>query len=481
MSEPTFEDYKQRVNIQDLLIDAGYTLNKRDGLRYPAYVRLDSNGKKIPGDKFIVTANGLCCFKPPVIKNFNVISFITEHPELFADYRAGMDKHRLVHLVCCRLLNQPVENIERNIVPSKHEVKPFNIQDYKIRRFQANDWDSQKQFCAFFKPRGIDLRTQCAFRHWFVLAERQGEGNVSYKNLSFPMYLPGKIDKCVGFEERGFINKDGKSYRGMAQGSNASEGLWMGSPNNTPLNKAEHVLWFESAYDAMAYYQLHIKDNPSLKNAVFLSTGGNPSVMQFNGVLKITKEATHHLCFDNDLAGNQYVMNFRDAVSKFRDSPSNVIPNDMKPFIDKLGGRMPTSKELNYLEDELYFELPEDLKKAYRIYDSAVEEAYSCQQSSLVCQDDKKAAADFAKSALEEFKKLVFERLKTDEQSSVQDIKINREIPTGGYKDFNDELLNKQQNKCLSIAETASKGNSTDGPLKIKEENEETKHHGFRR
>ena len=49
MPDLTFEDYKQRVSIQDLLIDAGYTLNKRDGLRYPAYVHLDSNGKKIPG------------------------------------------------------------------------------------------------------------------------------------------------------------------------------------------------------------------------------------------------------------------------------------------------------------------------------------------------------------------------------------------------------------------------------------------------
>lgn len=203
-------------------------------------------------------------------------------------------------------------------------------------------------------------------------------------------------------------------------------------------------------------------------------------MMQFNGVLRITKEATHHLCFDNDLAGNQYVMNFKDTVSRFHNS-SNVIPDDMKPFIDKLGGRMPTSKELNYLEDELYFELPEDLKKAYRIYDSAVQEAYSCQQSSLVCQDDKKAAGDFARSALEEFKKLVFERLKADKQSSVQEIKIYREIPTGGYKDFNDELLDKRQNSRLSIVETASDGNSDDCALEKKEENEETKQHGFRR
>lgn len=42
MSELTYEDFKQRIDIQDLLMDAGYHLNKRDGLRYPSYVRLDS-------------------------------------------------------------------------------------------------------------------------------------------------------------------------------------------------------------------------------------------------------------------------------------------------------------------------------------------------------------------------------------------------------------------------------------------------------
>ena len=65
MSELTYEDFKQRINIQEVLQDAGYRLNRKDGIRYPSYVRLDSNGRRIRGDKFIVTRNGLCCFQPP--------------------------------------------------------------------------------------------------------------------------------------------------------------------------------------------------------------------------------------------------------------------------------------------------------------------------------------------------------------------------------------------------------------------------------
>ena len=36
--EQTFTDYRSRLNIKDVLEDAGYTFYKRDGLRYPAYV-----------------------------------------------------------------------------------------------------------------------------------------------------------------------------------------------------------------------------------------------------------------------------------------------------------------------------------------------------------------------------------------------------------------------------------------------------------
>lgn len=64
-NELTYDDFLRRLTIQDVLIDAGYRLNRRDGLRYPSYVRTDSDGRRVRGDKFIVTANGQCCFQPP--------------------------------------------------------------------------------------------------------------------------------------------------------------------------------------------------------------------------------------------------------------------------------------------------------------------------------------------------------------------------------------------------------------------------------
>lgn len=36
--ELTFDDFIKRIDIQDLLMDAGYVFNRKDGIRYPAYV-----------------------------------------------------------------------------------------------------------------------------------------------------------------------------------------------------------------------------------------------------------------------------------------------------------------------------------------------------------------------------------------------------------------------------------------------------------
>lgn len=77
----TYDDFLRSLSIKDILVDAGYTLNKRDGLRYPSYVRYGSDGTRIRGDKFIVTQNGNCCFQPPEQKLYNVISFIKAFPD----------------------------------------------------------------------------------------------------------------------------------------------------------------------------------------------------------------------------------------------------------------------------------------------------------------------------------------------------------------------------------------------------------------
>lgn len=384
----SYDDFKARIDIQDVLKDAGYHFYRRDGLRYPSYVRLDSNGSRVRGDKFIVTANGKCCFQPPQQKVYNVISFITEHPDYFQEYHAGINPHHLVNLVCNRLLNHPIEQSMRNIIEPKHSVKPFDIKDYTVLKFKKHDMENVKKFYPFFKGRMIDINTQKAFASSFMLATKQSSEQKGryFKNLSFPLHIPGQTT-IVGFEERGKPRLDGTSgYKGKAFGSNSSEGLWIASPNGTALKDAKDVLWFESAYDAMAYYQLHAHKDKTLGDAVFLSTGGNPTVMQFRGVIKEAQNACHRLCFDNDMAGKQFVMNFNMELKHVKES----IPKygeDMKEYMDSL------SDKDDYLSGNEIL-LPDDVGTLYGRYETEAEEYLAMKQSGLCYEGDVKEQLD---------------------------------------------------------------------------------------
>jgi len=308
----TYDDFLRRVSIQDVLEDAGYRFYRRDGLKYPSYIRLGSDGRKVPGDKFIVNAGGWGCFHPPEQKVYNVISFIKEHQNLFSDYKPGMDKDLLVNLVCNRLLNNPVSEKDlRAIIPNRN-VKPFRLLDYRLQHLEPSDRNSQRTFDRFFGSRGIDHDTQAIFKDFFMLATKQRKDGLSFANLSFPLRVPGQ-DAVVGMEERGRERKDGKSYRGKAEGSNGTEGLWIANLTGEPLDKAKTVLWFESAYDAMARFQLdQCKDFKPY--GVYVSTGGNPTIMQIRGMLSATPRAEHFLGFDKDVAGKQFVANFKSIA-----------------------------------------------------------------------------------------------------------------------------------------------------------------------
>ena len=77
-------------------------------------------------------------------EEYNVVSFIKEHPALFAEYYEGIDLNRLVNLVCSRLLNIPFEEYEVQTVPVKQDLRPFDITDYDLHRFNPQDHEMRR-------------------------------------------------------------------------------------------------------------------------------------------------------------------------------------------------------------------------------------------------------------------------------------------------------------------------------------------------
>ena len=466
MAKLTYDDFKQRLNIQEVLVDAGYTLNRRDGLRYPSYVRLDSTGRRIHGDKFIVTANGQCCFQPPTHKNYNIIGFIKEHPEMFSDYTPGMDKDRLVNLVCNRLLNNPIEDRETKIVTERQQQADFNLEDYTLHKFEGGDKNTHKPFYPYFKSRGLNLATQFAFRKDFFIAERQGTDGKVYRNLAFPMTIPGKDETIVGLEERGRKKPDGTSYKGIAKGSNASEGLWLSSPEATKLQDAKRVFIFESAYDAMAFHQLLMgKDSnldaqakKELSHGVFASTGGNPSSRQLEGLIQTAKDATFHVGFDMDDAGYKDFNEELLANIARRDNPlaKENVKEELREYVEsfrKHPDDIPSVKDVLHPNDSQIDLLPKSLWQLYAHYETLYEDAYTMQHSRMVAPEDKEGIKAKAIEAGETFRKELADALGVKEETEAED--EEKKVSAGVDLD-------------------------ADGNVEINE-SEETKHHGMRR
>ena len=448
MAGLTYDDYLQRLTVMDVLHDAGYVRNRKDGMRYPSFVRLDEHGQRIRGDKFIVTQSGRCCFHPPVQKSYNVISLIKEFPDLFPEYTVGMNPDQLVNRVCCRLLNTPYEEKETEVREAQRELRPFDMKDYRVHSLVSGDMDSARPFYPFFKHRAIDLRTQFAFRDSFVLAERDlpGRKGVTVRNLSFPLTVPGGDGAVVGFEERGRAKRDGSAaYKGKAEGSNGSLGLWIASPAGTALKDARHVHVFESAYDAMAYYQLHRDEDKDLRKDVFVSTGGNPTRGQMQGLLRTAPVAVFHLCFDNDVAGRQFAENFM-AVAK-EEKPHSEAALAFKST--------PGHIEVDHEKESAFFNLPQEVKEQY----FKVEDLSEDLRTGYFCDEDKEDLRARIKDGYRTFFGMVDALV----------VRVERELPADGYKDFNDELIARESTAKRAVGCDLD----GDGAVETEESNEE--------
>lgn len=433
--ELTHDDFMQRLDIRDILLDAGYCQNRRFGLRLPSFIRRDGEGRRIRGDKFVITQQGKCCFQPPRQKEYNVVSFIKEHPTLFAEYREGIDPNRLVDLVCNRLLNNPIADREMRFIRPKRNVKPFDTADYDLHKFDLQDREAQKRFYHYFKNRGIDLCTQYAFHRHFCLAAKYNAGGTIHTCLAFPLTLPKGDGAVVGFEERDCVQIDGSgSYQDKAAEGNTNEGLWIASPARTPLAEAKHIYWFGSAYDAMAYYQLHQAQHQELQKAVFVSTGGKPTEKQMRGVLELTVPATQHICFDNNRQWWDFAMELQKEVCRTVYSAIEKTP-ERKPYLDSIGD----GHDLD--EGELKL-LPKNVQESYTRFDTEQDKFMSMRWNELCTPEEIKEQGNITGKCYRDYRERLREFLGIDKE---HDVAFICEEAESRHTSWNEQLLAVQR------------------------------------
>jgi len=172
--------------------------------------------------------------------------------------------------------------------------------------------------------------------------------NMGYKNIGFPFTVADSDNTVRGYEIRNF------GFKSFSAGGDKVNATWNAIFADN-RDAVKNIFFFESAIDAMSFYELKKNDKLDMENAVFISSGGFPCVEQFSHVLKGFPDTVKlFACHDNDLAGHLYDIllacvrakqtciknKLNESVEFITKEDTFTLPNDrvtLKNFLHKAG------------------------------------------------------------------------------------------------------------------------------------------------
>lgn len=208
----------------------------------------------------------------------------------------------------------------------------FRIEDYEVRQLD----DNGRNF--LIDGRNLSPSTVDLFRPFIRSVAYTGRGR-RFFNVAFPYRVPGQEAVC-NFEMRNY------KYKGHCAGGNKQDAAWVVQFSNEPWD-VEFVYMFESAIDAMSFYELNSAILVSrLPNVAFVSFGGSLTRAQILVLKRHFEAARFVCCFDNDESGVRYDIttacalgditlqrSIRNGIVEFICNGRNFsIPNDSLTF-----------------------------------------------------------------------------------------------------------------------------------------------------
>lgn len=295
---------KSKVGIDDIAYDLGYRLDKKAGVgKYFELVLGDPNN---PTDKIVVRNSpdkaGQFFFRRDGSKG-DVISFIKENLNSFAV--AGTHPWTRICNVLAKYSNTPIIDIaDRNYVNSASNTS----RRFESERYLTYRIDSERMPW-LLTNRGFTPDCIRDFGHNIVLIRDTRNTKFDGLNIGFP-YTNPKTQELSGYEIRG-----NKGFKSKATGTDSTHSAWIAEfPYNEPMN-VKNVYFFESSFDAMAFYQLN-KARISNSPFALVSVGGAFGENLAKEIMNRFPIAKAWDCFDNDLAGQMYSANLVKAIDK---------------------------------------------------------------------------------------------------------------------------------------------------------------------
>lgn len=288
-----FKDLKSRVGIDDVAYSLGYRLDRKAGVgRYIELILGDGANKR---DTIIVSNHrnkaAQTFFRRDGSKG-DVVTLIRENLDSFVV--SGKDEWQKIAKVLARFANMPEPEYreDREYVNSARTSHVFDKSRYEVKPIDP------ERIPKLFSQRGIADETVRSLAPFISLIRDTKNENFDGYNIGFP-YTEACDSSVRGYEIRGM-----GGYKSKAAGTNSSSAAWVADLSGGNNGLVKSVFFCESAFDAIAFYQMNrarLCDNIAL-----VSLGGTFSDKQITGVMERFSNARAFDCFDNDLAGRIY-------------------------------------------------------------------------------------------------------------------------------------------------------------------------------
>lgn len=314
----TFDELKYKVSIIQVAEDIGYRLKKKDGRTNPCYA-LYRGDKKV--DEILIQHPTDTYRQRFCDRNYHhgdVVEFVKLHINAWPQYPHPNEAIRIGIILkhYAGITYTPRESI------SFHEKEDFDPTRYITAPAQIKD-------CRFLiNDRKISTDTVKKFIGHIVTI-RDSKSKKAITNIGFPYTVPGKNSTPTNYEIRN------KGFKSMAAGGDASSSVW-----GVFSRKVENIFIFESAIDAMSFYELQ-QDKISFNHTALVSTGGGLSSRQIGNLLSAYNPHKITCCFDNDRQGSMYNEKVKGMVCEWNireeknTAIDTILPNE-KDFNDDL-------------------------------------------------------------------------------------------------------------------------------------------------
>ncbi len=299
-----FKELKSRVGVDDIAYALGYRLDRKAGVG--KYIELVLGEGRDRRDTIIVSNHrdkaSQIFFRRDGSKG-DVVTLIRENLNSFIV--SGKNDWQKVAKVMARFANIPEPEFreDKEYVNSAKVSHVFDKSRYEVKPIDT------ERIPRIFSQRGIADETVRSLAPFVSLIRDTKNENFDGYNVGFP-YTESAESGIKGYEIRGM-----GAYKSKAAGTNSSSAAWIADLSGGDGSTVRSVFFCESAFDAMAFYQMNRTRLDS--DIALVSLGGTFSDGQITKAMERFPNAKAFDCFDNDIAGRIYGLRLMALVEDF--------------------------------------------------------------------------------------------------------------------------------------------------------------------